>query len=69
MMHRLRFAGAAAALGLKKWRSKKSSLTVCGKSHPWPFSTKSTAGNAEGFLGQHPPHPAADYVFHSLLWW
>ena len=67
MMHRLRFAGAAAALGLKKWRSKKSSLTVCGKSHPWPFSTKSTAGNAEGFLGQHPPHPAADHFVHSLL--
>jgi hypothetical protein len=40
--------------------------SVRGKSHPWPFSTPSTAGNAEGFLGRQSPHPAAAGLSHTL---
>lgn len=32
-------------------------LDICGKSHPRPFSTRSTGGNAEGFHGRHASHP------------
>ena len=42
-------------------------LAVRGKSPPWPFSTWSTAGNAEGFPGRPPSHPARTDLFHSLL--
>jgi hypothetical protein len=42
-------------------------LAVSGQSHPWPLSTWSTAGNAEGFLGRRSPHRAAADVFHCLL--
>jgi predicted DNA repair protein MutK len=38
----------------------------CGKSPPSPFSTKSTAGNADGFLGRRPSHPDRADLFHSL---
>ena len=44
-----------------------SSLTVHGKSHPWPFSTWATPENAEGFRGCRSPHPAAGNFFPSLL--
>jgi peptidoglycan/LPS O-acetylase OafA/YrhL len=40
--------------------------SVRGKSHPWPFSTPSTAGNAEGFLDRQSPHPAAAGLSHTL---
>jgi len=33
-------------------------LDICGKSHPWPFSARSTGGNAEGSHGRHASHPA-----------
>ena len=39
----------------------------CGKSPSWPFSTKSTAGNAKGFLDRQPPHAAAVELNHGLL--
>ena len=42
-------------------------LAVSGQSHPWPLSTWSTPGNAEGFLGRRSPHRAAADVFHCLL--
>jgi hypothetical protein len=42
-------------------------LTVRGQSLPWPLSTWSTAGNAEGCLGRRSPHRAAADWFHSLL--
>ena len=51
------------------------SLTVRGKSHPWPLpanagdqqSTWATPENVEGFRGCRSPHPAADHSIHSLL--
>jgi len=33
-------------------------LDICGKSHPWPFSARSTGENAEGSHGRHASHPA-----------
>jgi multidrug efflux pump subunit AcrA (membrane-fusion protein) len=47
--------------------SGRGSLDVRGKSHPWVFSTWSTAGNAEGFLGRRSPRRAAADFVHSLL--
>ena len=41
-------------------------LAVCGKSHPWPFSTQATPQKAKVFGGRRSPHPAAADVFHSL---
>jgi DNA polymerase-3 subunit gamma/tau len=59
---------APAARPAEPVREKKTAdLAVGGKSHPGPFSTKSTAENAEGFLGRQPPLPAADDVLHGLL--
>ena len=42
-----------------------AALASRGKSHPWPVSTSSTAGNAKGFLGRQLSHPATD-VSHDL---
>jgi hypothetical protein len=44
-----------------------SLLAVRGQIHPWPLSTWSTAGNAEGCQGRRSPHRAAADLFHSLL--
>jgi hypothetical protein len=44
-----------------------ASLTVRGKSLPWPFSTWATPENAKGFRGCRSPHPAADALIHGLL--
>jgi len=44
-----------------------TTLTVRGKSHPWPFPTRATPKNAEGFRGCQAPHPAAADLIHSLL--
>jgi len=33
-------------------------LAAGGQSHPWPWSTQATAGNAEGLPGRRPPAPA-----------
>ncbi len=43
------------------------SLTVRGKSPPWPFSIRPTDGKAEVFHGRQSPHRAAADFFHSLL--
>jgi hypothetical protein len=48
-------------------RFRSLALTGCGKSHPWTFSTTSTAGTAEVFLGRRASHPAMLQIIHSLL--
>ena len=42
-------------------------LSGCGKSHPWPFSTKSTGGKAEVFHSRRASHRALQDFFRSLL--
>ena len=49
------------------WPVFRRQLAVRGKSHPWPFPTRATPENAEGFRGCQAPHPAAAGFIHSLL--
>ena len=42
-------------------------LSGCGKSHPWPFSTRSTGENAEDVPGRRASHRALLHCIHSLL--
>jgi len=42
-------------------------MTISSAERRGNGSTKSTAGNAEGFLGRLPPHPAAVGMLHGLL--
>jgi len=42
-------------------------LAACGKSRPWPFSTRAIPENAEGFRGCRSPLPAAADFIQSLL--
>jgi hypothetical protein len=42
-------------------------IAGCGKSAPWPFSTKVNLKKAEVFRGSQPPHPVADDGIHGLI--
>jgi hypothetical protein len=52
----------------RAWSSwSRPSLAGCGKSPPWPFSTKANLKKATGLRGSQPPHPAADEFLHGPL--
>jgi outer membrane protein assembly factor BamB len=52
-----------------RWRIRLPSVRLagCGKSPPWPFSTKANLKKAKVFRGSQPPHPAADDFIYGLL--
>ena len=52
--------------GVARGVDDEALLAVRGQSPPWPLSTRSPAGNAEGFPGRRRPHPAADHFFRGL---